>query len=159
MKDSLIILNNIINKYPDNFFLIETKADLLLAHGYSNEAMKFYQIVFNKNKKNKYVKKRIFEIKYEKTSNTNSSIDVEFFDNFSDLIMIFDNDTIFLKKFKNISLSLKKYEWANFIDANILLNEKLNVKALEKFKQILTKSDDKKLIIYTKQKIRFISHE
>ena len=73
--------------------------------------------------------------------------------------MIFDNDTIFLKKFKNISLSLKKYEWANFIDANILLNETLNDKALEKFKQILTKSDDKKLINYTKQKIRFISHE
>ena len=73
--------------------------------------------------------------------------------------MIFDNDTIFLKKFKNIALSLKKYEWANFIDANILLNETLNDKALEKFKQILTKSDDKKLINYTKQKIRFISHE
>ena len=65
--------------------------------------------------------------------------------------MIFDNDTIFLKKLKNISLSLKKYEWANFIDANILLNEKLNDKALEKFKKILTKSDDKKLINYTKQ--------
>ena len=159
LKDSLIILNKIINRYPDNFFLIETKADLLLAHGYSNEAMKFYQIVFNKNKKNNYVKKRIFEIKYEKTSNTNNSIEVESFDNFSDLIMIFDNDTIFLKKFKNISLSLKKYEWANFIDANILLNETLNDKALEKFKQILTKSNDKKLINYTKQKIRFISHE
>ncbi len=159
MKDSLIILNKLINRHPDNFFLIETKADLLLAHGYSNEAMEFYQIVFNKDKKNNYVKKRIFEIKFEKTSNTNNNIEVEFFDNFSDLIMIFDNDTIFLKKFKNISLSLKKYEWANFIDANILLNEKLNDKALKKFKQILTKSDDKKLINYTKQKIRFISHE
>ena len=159
LKDSLIILNKIINKYPDNFFLLETKADLLHAHGFSSEAMEFYKIVFYNDNKNIYVKKRIFEIKYEKTSYTNNSIDFEFFNNFSDLTMIFHNDTILLKKFKNTAMALKKYEWADFIDANILLNEALNDKALEKFKKILTKSKDKKLIIYTKQKIRFISNE
>ena len=159
LKDSLIILNKIINKYPDNFFLIETKADLLLTHGFSNEAMKFYEIVFNKYNNNIYVKKRIFEIKYEKTSNTNKSVDVESFDKFSDLIMIFHNDAILLKKFENTAMALKKYEWANFIEANILLNKTLNEEALKKFKKILTKSKDKKLINYTKQKIRFISNE
>ena len=56
-------------------------------------------------------------------------------------------------------MALKKYEWADFIDANILLNEALNDRALAKLKKILTKSKDKKLIMYTKQKIRFISNE
>ena len=159
LKDSLIILNKIINKYPDNFFLLETKADLLHAHGFSNEAMEFYEIVFNNDNKNIYVKKRIFEIQYEETNYTKNSIDIEFFNNFLDLIMIFQNDTILLKKFKNTAMALKKYEWADFIDANILLNEALNDRALVKFKKILTQSKNKKLIMYTKQKIRFISNE
>ncbi len=41
LKKSLIILNNLINKYPKNIFLMETKADLLIPYGYTEEALRF----------------------------------------------------------------------------------------------------------------------
>ena len=66
LKKSLIILNNLINKHPKNIFLIETKADLLIPHGYTEEAMRFYQKVYDKDKNNHHIKKIMFEIEYEK---------------------------------------------------------------------------------------------
>jgi predicted Zn-dependent protease len=66
LKKSLIILNNLINKHPKNIFLMETKADLLLPHGYTEETMRFYQKVYDKDKNNHHIKKIMFEIEYEK---------------------------------------------------------------------------------------------
>ena len=126
LKDSLIILNKLINKYPTNFYLLETKADLLLTHGYSNEAKRFYDIVLQKDNNNHYVKKRIFEIEYEKIDKKNNVINQKFFDNFSDLIIVFQNNNILQKKFKKIAFLVQKYEWIDFIDANILLNNASN---------------------------------
>ena len=40
------IEREIINKYPNYIFLVETKADLLISYGYTEEAMKFYQKSF-----------------------------------------------------------------------------------------------------------------
>ena len=64
LKKSLIILNNLINKYPKNIFLMETKADLLIPHGYTKEAMRFYQKVYDQDKNNHHVKKVMFEIEF-----------------------------------------------------------------------------------------------
>ena len=159
LKDSLIVLNKLIDKYPTNFYLLETKADLLLTHGYSNEAKKFYDIVLEKNNNNNYVKKRIFEIEYEKINKKNEVINQKLFDNFIDLIIIFQNDNILQKKFKKIAILQQKYEWTDFIEANILLNSKENDQALDKYKKILTNSNDKKLVKFTKQIIKKISNE
>ena len=159
LKDSLIILNKLINKYPTNFYLLETKADLLLTHGYSNEAKRFYDIVLQKDNNNHYVKKRIFEIEYEKIDKKNNVINQKFFDNFSDLIIVFQNNNILQKKFKKIAFLVQKYEWIDFIDANILLNSASNDQALEKYKNILINSKDKKLIQFAKQIIKQISNE
>ena len=37
LKQSLIILNKLIKKHPSNIYFLETKADLLLKNGFSNE--------------------------------------------------------------------------------------------------------------------------
>jgi len=159
LKESLILLNKLIYKYPKNSFIMETKADLLLAHGYTNEAKKFYQKVYKKDVNNNYVKRRIFEIEFEKIDQENVSINQEFFNNFSELMTIFDNDVFLLRKFKKIAMHTKDYEWINFIDANILLiNNKENL-ALEKLNNILQNSKKKKLIELTKKTIKKISNE
>ena len=54
------LLHNRLRIYKDNYYLYETKADILFSHGYKKEAVKFYKKVFNKYPKNKYVQIRIF---------------------------------------------------------------------------------------------------
>ena len=74
-------------------------------------------------------------------------------------MIIFQNDNILQKKFKKIAFLVQKYEWIDFIDANILLNNASNDQALEKYKNILINSKDKKLIQFAKQIIKQISNE
>jgi len=159
LKKSLIILNNLINKYPKNIFLIETKADLLIPHGYTEEAMRFYQKVYDKDKNNHHIKKTMFEIEYEKIDKKHSNFTQEFFYDYSDLLMIFQTNTMLQKKLKKIAILLGKDGWVNFIDTNTYLNDISNEEALKKLNNILITSQDKKLIDITKKKIKLISNE
>ena len=159
LKESLIILNKLIRKYPKNFFLKETKADLLLSHGFTNEANEFYKIVFNNNANNKYVKKRIFEIEYEKNFKNEILINEIFFNDFVDLIFTFPKDILLQKKFIKIANFLKKHNWMNFIEANILMINGKNDIAMIKLRNILNNSNDKDLIKFTRKKIRLITNE
>ena len=159
LKESLVILNKLINKYPLNIFLMETKADLLISHGYTEEAKRFYKKIYNKDDKNYYVKKRIFEIEYEKIDKKNNNIVEKFFYDFSNLLIIFQNDIMLHNKFKTIAITLKKFDWVKFIEANSLLNDKSYEKALDKFNNILKSSKDKILVNFTKRKIRLIANE
>ena len=159
LKESLILLNKLIYKYSDNSYLLETKGDLLLNHGYLNEAKGFYQIVLSKNSENKYAKKRLFEIKYNQINKINKSNYAKFFDNFSDLLDVFPNNMILHKKFKELALFSNKYSWLNFIEANILIINNHNDDALKKLDNILIISNDNKLINYTKKRIKHISNE
>ena len=159
LKKSLIILNNLINKYPKNIFLMETKADLLIPHGYTEEAMRFYQKVYDKDKNNHHIKKTMFEIEYEKIDKKHNNFPQEFFYDYSDLLMIFQNNTMLHNKLRKIALLLGKDEWVNFIDTNIFFNDISNEEALKKLNNILITSQDKKLIDFTKKKIRLISNE
>ena len=159
LKKSLIILNNLINKYPKNIFLMETKADLLIPHGYTEEAMRFYQKVYDKDINNHHVKKIMFEIEYEKIDKKLNNFSQEFFYDYSDLLMIFQNNTMLHNKLRKIALLLEKDEWVNFIDTNIFFNDISNEEALKKLNNILITSQDKKLIDFTKKKIRLISNE
>ena len=159
LKKSLIILNNLINKYPKNIFLMETKADLLIPYGYSEEAMRFYQKVYDKDINNHHVKKTMFEIEYEKIDKENNNLSQEFFYDYSDLLMIFQNNTMLHNKLRKIALLLGKDEWVSFIDTNIYFNDISNEEALKKLNDILITSQDKKLINFTKKKIKLISNE
>ena len=159
LKKSLIILNNLINKYPKNIFLMETKADLLIPHGYTEEAMRFYQKVYDKDKNNHHIKKIMFEIEYERIDKKLNNFSQEFFYDYSDLLMIFQNNTMLHNKLRKIALLLGKDEWINFIDTNIFFNDISNEEVLKKLNNILITSQDKKLIDFTKKKIRLISNE
>ena len=138
---------------------METKADLLISHGYAEEAWRFYQKVYDKDKNNHHIKKVMFEIEYEKNDKKINNFSQEFFNDYSDLLMIFQNNTMLHNKLRKIALLLGKDEWVNFIDTNIFFNDISNEEALKKLNNILITSQDKKLIDFTKKKIRLISNE
>ena len=138
---------------------METKADLLFPHGYTEEAMRFYQKVYDQDINNHHVKKIMFEIEYEKIDKKLNNFSQEFFYDYSDLLMIFQNNTMLHNKLRKIALFLGKDEWVNFIDTNIFFNDMSNEEALKKLNNILITSQDKKLIDFTKKKIRLISNE
>ena len=138
---------------------METKADLLIPYGYTEEAMRFYQKVYDKDKNNHHIKKTIFEIEYEKIDKKHNNFPPEFFYDYSDLLMIFQNNTMLNNKLRKIALLLGKDGWVNFIDTNIFFNDISSEEALKKLNNILITSQDKKLIDFTKKKIRLISNE
>ena len=49
ISKSLKKINNLITIYPSNFYLIETKADILFSYGYTEEALKFYTKILGLN--------------------------------------------------------------------------------------------------------------
>ena len=101
----------------------------------------------------------MFEIEYEKIDKSYNNSSQEFFNNYSDLLMIFQNNSMLHNKLRKIALLLKKDDWVNFIDTNIFLNDISNKEALLKLNNILIASQDKKLIDFAKKKIRLISNE
>ena len=159
LKESLILLNDLIKKNQNNIFLIETKADLLLAHGYSKEANKFYSVVYHKYKDNYNAKKRIFETEYEEHVASNLVFTIDFFKKNLDLLIIFDKDAILQTKFKDIALSLNLFDWANYIDANFLLKAKYYQESLKIFNSILENTKDENLKKLTHNKIKLIPNE
>ena len=138
---------------------METKADLLIPYGYTEEAMRFYQKVYDKDKNNHHIKKTMFEIEYEKIDKKHNNFPQEFFYDYSDLLIIFQNNTMLNNKLRKIALLLGKDGWVNFIDTNIFFNDISNEEALKKLNNILITSKDKKLIDFTKKKIKLISNE
>ena len=158
LKESLIVLNKLINKYPNHLFLIETKADLLIPYGYIDEALRFYKKIYDKDSNNHHIKKMMFEIEFDKIDKKNNFTQ-EFFYRYCDLIMIFQNNNMLHNKLKKIALLLEKGDWVDFIDTNIFYNDITNKEALKKLNNILIASQDKKLIDFTKKKIKLISNE
>tara|TARA_Y100000590_G_C15641470_1_gene985106 strand:+ start:199 stop:1509 length:1311 start_codon:yes stop_codon:yes gene_type:complete len=156
LKKSLSIINKLLKKYPSNFFLIETKADLLLSHGYTNIANKFYKLILEKEESNFYVKKRIFEIEFHQIKENKTKINKDFLYSFSDLILIFRKDNILQEKFKELYVNQNNIGWQNLVDANIYINNKHNDKALKLLDNIVVSSNDKKLVYYAKQLIKQI---
>ena len=73
--------------------------------------------------------------------------------------MIFQNNTMLNNKLRKIALLLGKDGWVNFIDTNIYFNNISNEEVLKKLNNILITSQDKKLIDFTKKKIRLIPNE
>ena len=62
LKKSLQLLNDLLEKKQNYEYLLETKADILYSHGYSDESLKFYNKTIESYPNNHYVNKRIFDI-------------------------------------------------------------------------------------------------
>ncbi len=114
LKMSLQSLNEIIRKNKNNYFLLETKADILYSHGYTDEAVKFYKKNLYVYPLNYYAKIRIFEnIKIENLS----TIDTEtIFQNNKELLFKYFNNKNVLLKYNKLAQKLNKKEWVQFFD-------------------------------------------
>ena len=143
LLESLKKLNMLILKYQNNFFLIETKADILLSYGYNKEALEFYKKVLKHYPQNKYVKYNIF-LHTNYNEQHKNSIKKKFLDN-QVLINLFPQNRILITKFYNLSKILEYKEWIAFFE--ILLFEKDNLKNnLKKLNQHTKDNNLKKLI-------------
>ena len=117
LKNSLKLLNKLIYKNKENYFLLETKADILMSYGYNKEAIKFYNKVIKRYPNNKYVKLRIFN----NTSFNQISQKEKYFKNNINLLFDFPKHKILYLKFEKLSENLNKKNWLSFF---IIHNQK-----------------------------------
>ena len=144
LKNSLKKINFLINKYPKNIFLLETKGDILRSYGFVNESIKFYKIVLNKYPDNYYIKYKIFLD--TNTQNLNVNNKINFFYNNVNLIIQFPKNKYIINKFIEIAEDLDKIYWIDFFNT---IN-KMDKKKLEGHKgkliNLSKKTNDIKLI-------------
>ena len=143
LKNSLSVINNLIKNNKENYFLFETKADILLSFGYKKEAIKFYKKVFNKYPKNKYVQIRIF-------NNTDLILISQFekyklFKNNINLLFNFPKNKILYLKYKDISESLNKSDWSLFFNTFSIKDTIKKNEYIDRLNYIANKTKDKNL--------------
>ena len=144
LSNSLKKLNNLISNYPDNIYLLETKADILFSYGYTNEAVNFYKVVLNKYPDNLYARIRIFEnIDLENISENER---INMFNNNLNLLVKFINNQNILNTYLKLAKYNKKKEWIDFLNFWINKNnDDINIinKEIDKF----SNSSDKDLLV------------
>ncbi len=119
LKMSLQSLNEIIENNNNNF-LLETKADILFSHGYTNEAVKFYKKNLEEYPLNYYAQIRIFEnIEIRNLSNTDTEI---IFQNNKSLLYKYFNNKNILLKYIELAQKLNKKEWSQFFNFILSIN-------------------------------------
>ena len=121
LKLSLENLNKLIENKQHNDFIIETKADILFSHGFTKEAIKFYEKNLKDYPKNFYAQIRVFEnINTEKLSYDEI---VRIFDKNKDMLYKFFNNKNILLKYLKLADQLDKKDWIDFINFIININE------------------------------------
>ena len=121
LKMSLQSLNEIIRKNKNNYFLIETKADILFSHGYTDDAVKFYKKNLEIYPLNYYAQIRIFEnIKIKNLSISESEI---IFQNNKKLLYKYFNNKNILLKYVDLAEKLNKKEWLKFFNFVLTIND------------------------------------
>ncbi len=113
LKKSLENLNTIIKEYKSSF-LLETKAEILMSHGYTKEAIKFFKKNLENYPSNYYAQIRIFEninIK-ELSLIENETI----FENNKELLYKYYNNKNILLKYLLLAQQLDRKEWIDFIN-------------------------------------------
>ncbi len=119
LKMSLKNLNDII-KMNKNNFLLETKADILFSHGYTDEAVKFYKKNLEKFPLNYYAQIRIFEnIKIKNLSDSDTE---KVFQSNKDLLYKYFNNKNVLLKYIELAQKLNKKEWLKFFKFVLSIN-------------------------------------
>ena len=135
LKNSLSNLNKLISANKNNYFLVETKADILFSYGYTKESIRFYKKVINKYPDNYYAQIRIFE-NTNIVKLTNKEIETLFIKNLNLLYKYYNNINL-LQKYLKLSDHTSRTEWKKFIYYwlnNNDDNEKIK-KTLEKYKE------------------------
>jgi len=140
LKMSLQSLNKIIEK-NENFFLLETKADILLSHGYTDEAVKFYEKNLKEYPLNFYAQIRIFENTQTKILSNGDAEKI--FQNNKDLLYKYLNNKNVLLKYIELAQKLNKKEWLEFFNFVLSINyieKDVFENKIKNFKR--TKNDD-----------------
>ena len=120
LKMALQNINEIIRKNKNNYFLLETKADILFSHGYTDEAIKFYKKSLVEFPLNYYAQIRIFEnIKIKNLSNSDIEI---IFQNNKELLYKYYNNKNILLKYIELAQKLDKKEWLSFFNFLLSVN-------------------------------------
>jgi predicted Zn-dependent protease len=114
LKESMEILNTLIRKDKNNKFLLETKADLLFSNGFIKQSLLFYEKIYKINKKNHYINKKIFDIKFITTDITNKEISKKLFNDFLYLNEIFLENIDLNNKYKRLSKINDNEIWFNY---------------------------------------------
>lgn len=141
--ESLKKINLLILKYSNNNFFIETKADILLSHGYKIEAVKFYKKVLNNLPNNNYIRFNIFL--NSKFITTNKRFLEKYFLENINLIYLYPNNKDLIKKYYELSKILEYLDWSIFFE--IILFENINVNKNFNELKIKTKDNNLKKII------------
>ena len=139
LSNSLKKLNILISKNKNNFFIVETKADILLSYGYNKEAIEFYKKVIKIYPQNNYAKFSIFINK--KYSNNNHMLTEELFFNNVNLIELFPNNKVLITKLYKLSKIIESTHWISFFE--ILLYNKNDLK--KKLIKLQKKTEDNNL--------------
>ncbi len=121
LKMSLESLNKLIKQNKKNYFLLETKADILFSYGYTDEAVKFYKKSLDQYPLNYYAQIRIFEnINIENLSNSSTEI---IFQNNKKLLYKFFNNKNILLKYIELAEKLNKKEWLKLLNLVLSIND------------------------------------
>ncbi len=127
--DSLKKLNYLITKYKNNYFFIETKADILLSYGFSKESVKFYKKVLDQFPENNYAKFNIFlNSNYEKKDK--KIIEDIFYKNLNLFNFFPRNQNLFLK-YHALSMVLEYKDWNSFFEDMLYEKNNLRKKLIE----------------------------
>ena len=95
INESIMLINELLIKYPNNEFFYETKGELLLSFGYSNEAYKFFNKSLNINNNNDYLRMKIIENLYYNMKDKNDALTI--IENFNLIKMGIDNNNKMLQ--------------------------------------------------------------
>ncbi len=147
LLESLKKINLLILKNKKDYFIKETKADILLSYGYTQEAIKFYRKVLEAQPDNNYAKYNIF---VNSTFNsTNYEFNKDFFLNNLNLLKFFPNNQNILIKYYDLAKLLKKNEWILFFET-LLFQKKDSIIILKELNKQTKDYNLKKILkLYT----------
>ena len=144
LLDSLRLLNKLILQFPDNVYLVETKADILISYGYKKEAIKFYKKVLDVIPDNNYAKLRIFlNLDIDSLNNNQKK---QLFNEYINLLFDFPKSIKIQGKYNKLSYDLNKKNWIDYFS---LVNNNKNLDKNiynNKMKELMKKTNDTKLI-------------
>jgi len=144
LLDSLKLLNKLILQFPDNVYLVETKADILISYGYKKEAIKFYKKVLDVIPDNNYAKLRIFlNLDIDSLNNNQKK---QLFNEYINLLFDFPKSIKITEKYNKLSYDLNKKNWIDYF--SLVKNNKNLDKNIynNKMEEVIKKTNDTNLI-------------
>ena len=156
LKKSMKLINKVIINNPDNYYLLEVKADLLYSSGFINESLLFYNKIINFMPSNNYINKRLFDIKFSFIENNNKKKSEELFNKYFFILSIFYNSRDLNIKFRKLAKNINHIDWLFYLDLNEkLFNQEINiVEYKNKIIKLQKNTTDKELLMILNQRIK-----